>query len=43
MCACGKIKDAAVLIGWNKQIYIESLHFDSQGHKYAFHEGFTVD
>lgn len=38
-----KIKDTAVHIGWNKQIYIESFHFHSQGHKYGFREGFTLD
>lgn len=40
-CPCmWKIKDTAVLMGWNKQIYIESFHFHSQGHKYGFLEGF---
>lgn len=35
-----KIKDTAVLMGWSKQIYIESFHFHSQGRKHGSHKGF---
>lgn len=32
-------KDTAVLVEWNKQIYIESFHFHFQGHKKSFRKG----
>lgn len=37
-----KIKDTAVLLGWSKQIYIESFHFRSQGRKHGSREGFIL-
>lgn len=37
-----KIKDTPVLMGWSKQIYINSFHFRSRGHKYGFHMGVVL-